>query len=55
MKEEMATIERNNTQELVDLPHWKNAIGVKWADRVKYHADGSVQKYKAKLVVKGYI
>ena len=39
---------------MVDLPGGKNAIGLKWVFRTKYHADGSIQKHKARLVVKGY-
>ncbi|GAU15418.1 hypothetical protein TSUD_44550 [Trifolium subterraneum] len=35
MNEEIESIERNNTWELVDLPHGKRAIGVKWVYKVK--------------------
>ncbi|GAU41877.1 hypothetical protein TSUD_367420 [Trifolium subterraneum] len=35
MNEETESIERNNTWELVDLPHSKKAIGVKWVYKVK--------------------
>ncbi|GKV51031.1 hypothetical protein SLEP1_g57708 [Rubroshorea leprosula] len=55
MKEEIDSIEKNNTWELVDKPKGKTPIGVKWVYRVKYKADGSVQKYKARLVAKGYV
>ena len=54
MTEEIKSIEKNNTWQLVDLPQEKNAIGLKWVFRTKYHADGSVQKHKARLVAKGY-
>ncbi|GKV09408.1 hypothetical protein SLEP1_g20916 [Rubroshorea leprosula] len=55
MKEEIDSIEKNNTWELVDKPEGKTPIGVKWVYRVKYKANGSVQKYKARLVAKGYV
>ncbi|GKV47717.1 hypothetical protein SLEP1_g54586 [Rubroshorea leprosula] len=55
MKEEIDSIEKNNTWELVDKPEGKTPIGVKWVYRVKYKAYGSVQKYKARLVAKGYV
>ncbi|GKU86114.1 hypothetical protein SLEP1_g683 [Rubroshorea leprosula] len=55
MKEEIDSIKKNNTWELVDKPEGKTPIGVKWVYRVKYKVDGSVQKYKARLVGKGYV
>ncbi|RVW94747.1 Retrovirus-related Pol polyprotein from transposon TNT 1-94 [Vitis vinifera] len=36
MKEEIATIEKNETWELVELSEDKNVIGVKWVFRTKY-------------------
>ena len=40
--------------ELVDRPSHKKPIGVKWVYRTKLNPDGSINKYKARLVVKGY-
>lgn len=54
MLEEMQAIERNSTWELVNAPEGKNIIGLKWVFWTKYNADGSIQKHKARLVVKGY-
>ncbi|KAM7489733.1 hypothetical protein LguiB_027217 [Lonicera macranthoides] len=54
MKEELKMIEKNQTWELVERPKHKKAIGVKWVYRTKLNPDGSVNKYKARLVVKGY-
>jgi hypothetical protein len=54
MKEELLMIKRNNTWELVDRPQNRNVIGVKWVYRTKLNADGSINKLKARLVVKGY-
>ncbi|RVW87111.1 Retrovirus-related Pol polyprotein from transposon TNT 1-94 [Vitis vinifera] len=53
MKEELRMIEKNDTWELVDRPQHRKVIGVKWVYRTKLNADGSVNKYKARLVVKG--
>ena len=36
------------------MPEGKKAIGLKWVFRTKYHANGSIQKHKARLVIKGY-
>jgi len=54
MKKELKMIEKNQTWELVDRPQHKKAIGVKWIFRTKLNLDGFVNKYKARLVVKGY-
>jgi len=39
---------------LVELPEGENTIALKWVFRTKYHADRSIQKHVARLVVKGY-
>ncbi|KAH9666120.1 Integrase catalytic domain-containing protein [Citrus sinensis] len=46
-------IHKNQTWELVDRPLHKKTIGVKWVYKTKLNADGSVNKFKARLVVKG--
>lgn len=35
MKEEMESIEKNKTWELIDLPYGKKSIGVRWVFKVK--------------------
>ena len=54
MKEEIGSIERNDTWELTKLPPHKNSIGVKWVFKTKMNPDGSINKHKARLVAKGY-
>ena len=54
MEEELTMIKRNKTQELVDRPKDRKIIGVKWVFRTKLNANGSINKHKARLVVKGY-
>ncbi|KAJ4768963.1 Retroelement pol polyprotein-like [Rhynchospora pubera] len=53
MKTEIDALERNATWTLEDLPPNKVAIGCKWVYRIKYHADGQVERYKARLVALG--
>ncbi|KAL4019983.1 hypothetical protein IC575_018747 [Cucumis melo] len=54
MEEELSMIEKNKTWILVDRPQDRKVIGVKWVFRTKLNADGSINKHKARLVVKGY-
>ncbi|KAI3725112.1 hypothetical protein L1987_64887 [Smallanthus sonchifolius] len=51
---EMDSIQKNKTWEPVDLPSGHKPIGVKWIFKTKYDEKGNVDKYKARLVVKGY-
>ncbi|GAU29997.1 hypothetical protein TSUD_160820 [Trifolium subterraneum] len=54
MDQEIEAIERNDTWELVSLPHGAKRIGVKWIYKTKYNEKGEIEKYKARLVAKGY-
>ena len=54
MDAEIEAIERNDTWELVGLPEGAKQIGVKWVYKIKYDENGAINKYKARLVVKGY-
>ena len=60
MKEELTMIEKNpmieknQTWKLVKRPEDRKFIGVKWIFRTKLNANGSINKHKARLVVKGY-
>eukprot|EP00253_Pinus_taeda_P012132 PITA_12132 len=54
MNEEMESILRNDTWDLVGLPKNKTPIGCKWLFKQKTNADGGIEKLKARLVAKGY-
>ena len=45
---------KNGTWSLCDLPVGKKAIGCKWVFKLKRKPDGSVDRYKVRLVAKGY-
>ena len=44
----------NHTWDLVPLPKGKNVVGSRWVFKVKCGADGSVERFKARLVAQGY-
>ena len=53
MREESEALERNGTWTLEDLPAGKKPINCKWVYHVKYNSDGSIQRLKARLVIRG--
>ena len=54
MKSELESIEKNQTWTLTTLPPGRTAIGSKWVYRLKYNAEGKIERYKARIVAKGY-
>ncbi|RVW73201.1 Retrovirus-related Pol polyprotein from transposon RE1 [Vitis vinifera] len=54
MNEEMKSLQKNETWELVECPPGKKPVGCRWIYTVKYKADGSIKRFKARLVAKGY-
>ena len=52
--DEIASLEKNATWELADLPNGKSAVGCKWVMKKKRGADGEVNRYKARLVAQGF-
>ena len=55
MKNEFDALMRNRTGSLVPCPTNVNVVGCKWIYRVKRKSDDSIERYKARLVMKGYI
>jgi hypothetical protein len=54
MIEEYDSIIRNNAWEVVPRPVGKSVVGSRWIYKVKQAADGSVEKYKARFVARGF-
>jgi len=54
MEEEMASLDKNEAWDLVELPTGRKTIGSEWVFKKKLNAEGKVEKYKARLVAKGY-
>ncbi|KAG7538693.1 Zinc finger CCHC-type superfamily [Arabidopsis suecica] len=54
-EDEINSITKNKTWDLVELPQGIKPIGLKWVFKLKRNADGSINKHKARLVAKGYV
>ncbi|GAU11010.1 hypothetical protein TSUD_113030 [Trifolium subterraneum] len=54
INDEMDSLESNKTWHLVDLPPGCKPIGCKWILKKKLKPDGTVEKYKARLIAKGF-
>lgn len=54
MDEEMSSIVRNNTWDLVPPSSSQNVIGCKWVFRIKKDKDGNITQYKARYVARGF-
>lgn len=54
MTSEHHSLLKNKTWVLYDLPPRKAPIGFEWVYKIKYKSDGSLDKYKACLVAKGF-
>ena len=50
----MEALASRGTWELVSAPTNTVVVGCRWVFALKYLPDGSVDKYKAKVVAKGY-
>ncbi|GKC03232.1 retrovirus-related pol polyprotein from transposon RE1, partial [Tanacetum coccineum] len=53
MNEEFQALQQNQTWVLVPRPGSANIIGSKWVYRIKYNSDGTIERYKARLVAQG--
>jgi len=54
MKKEIQALQINNTWEEVPLPSNKKAISCKWIYKTKLKADGTLERLKARLVIRGF-
>ncbi|GKG49015.1 zinc finger, CCHC-type containing protein, partial [Tanacetum coccineum] len=54
INDEMDSIMGNNTWLLADLPPGCKPLGCKWIFKTKLTVDGTIEKFKARLVIQGF-
>ena len=54
MMEEYNSIMKNGVWDIVPRPEGKSVVTSKWLYKIKYAADGSIEKYKARFVARGF-
>jgi len=54
MQDELNALNKTGTWKIVDLPRNAKPIGYMWIFKMKHYVDGSIERYKARLVTKGY-
>ena len=54
MTEEYQSIIKNDVWDIVPRPEGKSIVSSKWIYKVKHAADGSIEKYKARFVARGF-
>ena len=54
MIEEYQSIMKNDVWDVVPRPEGKSIVTSKWIDKIKHAADGSIEKYKARFLARGF-
>ena len=54
MVEEYQSIMKNDVWEVVPSPEWKSMATSKWIYKIKHATNGSVEKYKARFMARGF-
>ena len=54
MANELDALHKTHTWDMTTLPPSKSAVSCKWVYKIKTWADGSIERYKACLVARGF-
>jgi histone deacetylase 1/2 len=54
MRSEIAALHANNIWSFVPFDPSMNVVGYRWVYKIKRRADGAIDRYKARLVARGF-
>ena len=54
MRNEIESLNASDVWDLVELPKDRKAVGSKWVFKLKFDADGVIERHKARLVAQGF-
>jgi len=54
MQDELKSMSTNQVYELVEIPNEVKLVGYKWVYKTKHDSKGKVEKFKARLLAKGF-
>jgi hypothetical protein len=54
MKDEMKSMKLNDVWDLEEIPKGAKTVGCKWVYKAKYDSRGNIEKFKVRLVAKGF-
>ena len=54
IKDEMNSMASNGVWDLLELPNGEKTIGCKWVYKTKKDSLGNIERYKARLIIKGF-
>jgi len=54
MDDEITALKKNNTFDVVDKLTGPNIVRSKWVFKTKKHADGTLEKFRARAVAQGF-
>jgi len=54
MQKEFNSLQANHTWDLIELLSGKRHISCKWVYKIKYKAYGSLERYEARLIMRGF-
>ena len=54
MKDEIRTMSINNVSYLVEIPKGVEIVGLRWVYKTKYDSKRNIERFKIRLIVKGF-